>query len=166
MVGISEAAVSKLASSGVITPGDSALQMLGQYVSRLREQAAGRMGDDGSVDLPRERALLAREQRAGIRIKNLVLLKTYAPIEVLSDVLANASQAVVDRLDQIPAALARSCPGLPPEARAAVLEEIDSARNEMVAKAASIAADALDADDQPVDDAEDPDLADDDDTPP
>mgnify|MGYP004702544271 FL=1 len=79
------------------------------YIRHLREIAAGRAAA-GDIDLATERALLARAQREGQEIKNAVSLGTYAPIETLSDVLANAAQAVVDRLEQIPSDLRRVCP--------------------------------------------------------
>ncbi|MBS1188920.1 MAG: hypothetical protein H6R10_712 [Rhodocyclaceae bacterium] len=113
-----------------------------KYIRKLREEAAGRAAG-GDLDLAGERALLARAQREGQEIKNEVARGTYAPIELLSDVLANASQAVVDRMDQIPAALRRVCPDLPQAARDAIMAEIASARNEMVRKTASLVADTL-----------------------
>lgn len=118
------------------------------YVRALREIAAGR-GAIGEIDLATERALLARAQREGQEIKNAVAIGTYAPIELLSDVLSNAAQAVVDRLEQIPADLRRVCPDLPQEVRDAIMSEVASARNEMVRKTASLVADAIDATDQP-----------------
>lgn len=117
-----------------------------RYIRKLREEAAGRAAG-GDLDLAGERALLARAQREGQEIKNEVSRGTYAPIELLSDVLANASQAVVDRLDQIPAALIRVCPDLPQVVRDAVMAEVASARNEMVRKTASLVADSLESGD-------------------
>lgn len=117
-----------------------------RYLRKLREEAAGRAAG-GDLDLAGERALLARAQREGQEIKNNVSRGTYAPIELLSDVLANASQAVVDRLDQIPAALHRVCPDLPQAARDVVMAELASARNEMVRKTASLVADGLEPSD-------------------
>lgn len=122
------------------------------YIRHLREIAAGRAAV-GDIDLATERALLARAQREGQEIKNAVALGTYAPIELLSDVLANAAQAVVDRLEQIPADLRRVCPDLPQAARDAVMAEVASARNEMVRKTASLVADALEPTDEQEPDA-------------
>lgn len=122
-----------------------------RYIRKLREEAAGRAAG-GDLDLAGERALLARAQREGQEIKNHTARGTYAPIELLSDVLANASQAVVDRLDQIPADLRRVCPDLPQAVRDAVMAEIASARNEMVRKTASLVADALESTDIPEED--------------
>lgn len=116
------------------------------YIRALREEAAGR-GAAGDIDLPTERALLARSQREGQEIKNEVARGTYAPIELLTDVLANASQAVVERIDQIPASLRRRCPDLPHESIDAVMAEIGSARNEWIRKTASLVSDSLDESD-------------------
>lgn len=127
------------------------------YIRALREVAAGRAAT-GDIDLATERALLARAQREGQEIKNAVSLGTYAPIELLSDVLANAAQAMVDRLEQIPADLRRVCPDLPQAARDAVMAEVASARNELVRKTASLLADEIDpADVQDEEDAVDSD---------
>lgn len=114
-----------------------------RYLRKLREEAAGRAAQ-GDLDLPTERALLARAQREGQEIKNEVARGTYAAIEALTDALASASQAVVDHLDQIPAGIARICPDLPQPVRDLVMGELARARNEMVRKTASLFADALD----------------------
>lgn len=114
-----------------------------RYLRKLREEAAGRSAQ-GDIDLPTERALLAREQRIGQSIKNEVARGTYAPIEALTDVMASASQAVVDHLDQIPAGIARVCPDLPQAVRDLLMSELARARNEMVRKTASLIADTLD----------------------
>lgn len=146
LVGVSQPAISGCVSRGILTPGASLGKWLVEYCSHLREMAAGR-ATDGSIDLPTERALLARAQREGQEIKNEVARGSYAPIEALTDVLANASQAVVDHLDQIPAGINRVCPDLPQAVRDLLMTEIARARNEMVRKTVSLMADALDAGD-------------------
>ena len=113
-----------------------------RYIRKLREEAAGRAAQ-GDIDLPTERALLARSQRVGQEIKNEIARGTYAPIELLTDVLSNAAQAVVDRLEQIPAGIIRVCPDLPQPVRDLVMTEIAAARNEMARKTASLGADGL-----------------------
>lgn len=143
LIGVSEAAVSKLVTAGVLKSEATGHQWLLDYCQRLREQAAGRLGDGSGADLPYERALLAREQRRGHEIKNAVALGKWAPIEILADVLANASAAIVDRLDQLPAAISRACPDLPAAARDAVMREVASARNEAARKTASLTADMV-----------------------
>lgn len=142
IVGISQPAVSQMMTKEILSPGGTGRQWIAEYCSHLREVAAGR-GANNDIDLAEERAKLARAQREGQEIKNKVARGTYAPIEALTDVLAAASQAVVDRLDQIPAALARVCPDLPVAVRELVMTQIASARNEMVRKTISIFADAL-----------------------
>jgi len=130
------------------------------YIRRLREQAAGRLGGDSEgLDLVQERAALARSQREGQDIKNSVARGTYGPIDLLGDVLANAAQSVVDRFDQIPAALRRVCPDLPQPALNAIMRELSSARNEMVRKTESLMADMLGEGDQPVEDEDPVDLS-------
>ena len=142
LVGISQARVSELLTAGVLTSGATGREWLLQYVGNLREMAAGR-ATDGTIDLPTERALLARAQREGQEIKNEVSRGTYAPIEALTDVLANASQSVVDQLDQIPAGIARVCPDLPQSVRDLLMTTLARARNEMVRKTVSLVSDAL-----------------------
>lgn len=142
IVGVSQPAVSGYVSRGVLSPSASLGQWLIEYCSHLREMAAGR-ATDGSIDLPTERALLARAQREGQTIKNEVARGSYAPIEALTDVLSNASQAVVDHLDQIPAGVNRVCPDLPQSVRDLLMTEVARARNEMVRKTISLVADAL-----------------------
>ena len=106
LVGVSEARVSQLISEGVIVRGDTAQEWLVAYCERLRDQAAGRMGDGvGGLDLVQERAALAREQREGQAIKNAVARKEFAPVGLLADVLGMAASAVVDRFDQLEGAL-------------------------------------------------------------
>lgn len=126
------------------------------YIRRQREVAAGRsaISDDG-LDLVTERAKLTRSQREGQEIKNEVARGTYAPISVLADVLANASQAAVDRFDQIPATIKRVFPDLPSQVTEAIMAELASARNELVSKTASLVSDALDSADMQEDEMSD-----------
>ena len=130
---ISEARVSQLVGEGAVPVGVSGLTMHHAYVGRLREQAAGRMGSEvGGLDLSQERAALAREMRHGHEIKNAVARGTYAPIELLAEVLAAASQAVVERFEQLPGLLKKACPDLTEAARDQVMATIANARNEWV----------------------------------
>jgi phage terminase Nu1 subunit (DNA packaging protein) len=88
--------------------------------------AAGAVG----LDLAQERAMLAREQRISIELKNATLRGEYAPISLLAEVLAAASQAVAERFDHLPGLLRRRCPTLPQAAMNQVLEVIATARND------------------------------------
>jgi phage terminase Nu1 subunit (DNA packaging protein) len=145
---MSERAVREfLVSAGIGHKQSTLSEIRIAYIRRQREVAAGRATAEDGIDLATERALLARSQREGQEIKNEVARGTYAPISLLADVLANASQAVVDRFDQIPAMIKRVCPDLPAPAFEALMGEVASARNEMVAKTASLVADTLDAGD-------------------
>lgn len=113
------------------------------YIRRLREQAAGRLGD-GDMDLVQERAALAKAQRIGQEIKNAVAQAEYAPVGLLADVLAAASAAVVDRFDALPGVLRKACPDLPAEARDAIDKTIASARNEWIRSTVKLAVARLD----------------------
>lgn len=147
LVGVSEAKVSQLVADGVIVRGDTGQQWLHAYCERLREVAAGRQSEEvGGLDLVQERAALARAQREGVQIKNAVLLKEYAAVDLLAKVLATASQAVADRLDAVPAALKRTCPGLPDEARVAVETLLAAARAEWVKATVALVDDSLELD--------------------
>ncbi len=145
LVGVSEARVSQLISEGVIARGDTAHGWLVGYCERLRDQAAGRMGDTMGLDLVQERAALAREQREGQAIKNAVARREYAPVGLLSDVLGMASSAVVDRFDQLEGAMRKACPDLPDEAKTTVQQVIAAARNEWIRATSTLVADTVDA---------------------
>lgn len=146
MIGVSEARVSQLLSDGVLQRGATAAQWLVGYCERLRDQAAGRVGGEvGGLDLVQERAALAREQRIGQAMKNAVARGEYAPVGLLSDVLAAASAGVVDRFEQLDGALKKACPDLPEAARTVVQQIIASARNEWVRATSALVVQHLDA---------------------
>ena len=145
LVGVSEARGSQLISEGVIARGDTAHGWLVGYCERLRDQAAGRMGETMGLDLVQERAALAREQREGQAIKNAVARKEYAPVGLLADVLGMAASAVVDRFDQLEGALRKACPDLPDDAKTTVQSVIAAARNEWIRSTERLVTDGLDA---------------------
>lgn len=158
MIGVSEARVSQLVSEGIIVRGDTAHEWLIGYCERLRDQAAGRAGSEsGGLDLVQERAALAREQRIAQALKNDTARGEYAPIGLLTDVLATAGAAVVDRFEQLDGALRKACPDLPDEARTTIMTVIASARNEWIRSTAQLVDRSLDdllaeqADDDQVD---------------
>ena len=149
LVGVNQSTVSRLLSDGVIRSDSTGLTWIRDYIARLREQAAGRMSQDGDgLDLVQERAALAREQRISMEIKNAVARGEYAPISLLSEVLALASQAVVERFEQLPGALRKVCPDLPEAARDQVLATIADARNQWVRETISLAKQNLLPDDE------------------
>ena len=158
MIGVSEARVSQMVSDGVIEKGATAHAWLLAYCERLRDQAAGRFGESGGLDLVQERAALAREQRIGQAIKNGVARKEFGPVGLLADVLGMASSAVVDRFDHLDGVLAKSCPNMPDEAKTAVLTVIADARNEWIKSTARLVDAAID--EMIADAADDKDVAD------
>jgi phage terminase Nu1 subunit (DNA packaging protein) len=153
LVGVSQQAVSEFIKSAALGPGVSAGEMLLAYCARLREMAAGRQSDAGGLDLIQERAALAREQRIGHEIKNAVARREFASIALLAETLAAASQAVVERFDQLPSALKKACPDLPEAARDQVMSAIAAARNEWVEQTMSLIAEHLEPTAEGEDDA-------------
>ena len=144
MVGVSEASISKRVSDGVLIRGECVHAWLIGYCEHLRDQAAGRLGETLGLDLVQERAGLARAQREAQELKNAVARGEYAPIGILADVLALASSAIVDRLDQLEGQLRKACPDLPEEARMVILRVIADARNEWIRSTSKLVADSLD----------------------
>jgi phage terminase Nu1 subunit (DNA packaging protein) len=157
LVGMSQQAVSDFYKNSALGPGVPAGDTLIAYCERLREVAAGRASADlGGLDLVQERAALAREQRLGYEIKNAVARGEYGPIALLSEVLAMASQAVVERFEQLPAMLKKACPEMSDSARDQVMAAIVSARNEWVAHTSELVVrkvDEMDAEAEEVVDA-------------
>jgi len=156
-VGISEARVSQLMAEGVLTRGESGHEWLVAYCERMRDIAAGRASSEtGGLDLVQERAALAREQRLGIAIKNAVARGEYAPISLLAEVLATASQSVSERFEQLPGLLRKVCPELPDAARDQVMSAIADARNQWVRATARLVAEAVTPPDDDLEEEGDP----------
>lgn len=130
MVGISQPAVSDLIKRQVIYEGGALGDWLKSYCSHLREQAAGRIGNSvGDLDLVTERARLAKEQADKIAMANAVMRKEYAPVVVLSQVLADAGRQIASILETIPVNLKRRSKGLTSQDLEYLQQEIVSARN-------------------------------------
>lgn len=145
MIGVSEARVSQMMSEGVIARGETAHQWLLAYSERLRDQAAGRMGDTaGGLDPAQESAALKRSQREGQEIKNAVARGEFAPAGLLADVLGMASGSVVDRFDQLEGTLRKACPEISDEVMGAVLGVVTSARNEWIRSTARLVDEYID----------------------
>lgn len=135
LVGVTQQAVSEMVGAGYLVREETGRAWLLAYCKRLRDKAAGR--DNDSV-LTQERALLAREQREAVRLKNAVARGEYAPISALAEVLASASQSVAERFEALPALLRTVCPDLPDAARMAIENALADARNEWVRGTASL----------------------------
>ena len=160
LFGITQQAVSVWFTEGRIPRGATWLEVLRIIYVTYREQAAGRMGAEvGGLDLAQERAALAREQRIGLEIKNAALRGEYAPIALLAEVLATASQAVAERFDHLPGTIKKACPSITEEDREQLLAVVAAARNEWVRATAQLVAASVTSTD---DDEPELDLGDDD----
>ena len=154
VVGVTQPAISAAMTEGKIPTTGTLGELVQAYCHRLREQAAGRMGGEGGLDLVQERAGLARSQRISQDMKNDIARGEYAPVGLLADVLGMASSAVVDRFDQLEGALRKACPTLPDDAKATVMQVIVSARNEWIRSTSKLVNDTIDAmEDEPAPEA-------------
>lgn len=142
LVGVSQQSISRWVGKGVLEPNGSALEWLQAYTARLREESAGR-DEDG--DLARERAALARAQGRGQEIRNARELGQFAPRALLEDVLRLVSEAVAERMVDLPARVFEACPGLPDAARAVIERTAAAARAEWLRSTASLSEIDLDA---------------------
>lgn len=146
IVGVSKQAINALVQEGKLPECKTTGEMIAAYCERLRDQAAGRLGDvPGGLDLVQERAALAREQRIAQKLKNDVASGEYAPIGLLSDVLGMASSAVVDRMDQMEGTLRKSCPGIDDDVMTIVLRVMANARNEWIRATCKLISESLEA---------------------
>ncbi|TWO71906.1 hypothetical protein FN976_07905 [Caenimonas sedimenti] len=145
LVGVSQQAVSEFVKAAALGPSAAAGDMLVAYCERLREMAAGRLGESGGLDLVQERAALARSQRIGQDQKNAVASGEFAPVGLLADVLGMAGGSVVERFEQLEAALRKACPDLPDEAKITIATVIAAARNEWIRTTAKLVTTRLDA---------------------
>lgn len=132
-------------TEGKIPQSGTVGELILAYCERLRDQAAGRLGEGGGLDLVQERAALARSQRISQDMKNDIARGEYAPVGLLADVLGMASSAVVDRLEQLEGALRKACPTLPDDAKATVMQVVASARNEWIRSTSKLVNEAVDA---------------------
>lgn len=132
-------------TEGKIPQSGTVGELILAYCERLRDQAAGRLGEGGGLDLVQERAALARSQRISQDMKNDIARGEYAPVGLLADVLGMASSAVVDRFEQLEGALRKACPTLPDDAKATVMQVVASARNEWIRSTSKLVNEAVDA---------------------
>lgn len=137
IAGISQPAVSGLLGRGILVRGGTALQWMRAYARHLEEAAFQRQGE-GALDLPQERAALAREQRTGIALKNQLLRQEFAPVAQLESILEIVRESVRERFDELPATVQRLCPELPFEARSLVMDAIANARGVWLRQTAAL----------------------------
>lgn len=153
IAGISQPAVSGLLARGVLVRGGTALQWIRAYARHLEEAASQRQGD-GALDLPQERAALAREQRTGIALKNQSLRQEFAPVAQLESILEIVRESVREQFDELPAMIQRLCPELPVEVRSVVMDAIANARGVWLRQTAALK-DVAKIDPEDDDDADD-----------
>mgnify|MGYP000904718456 CR=1 FL=1 len=128
MIGVSQPAVSKMLTDGVLSGSASVGVWLREYSSHMREMAAGRAAA-GDLDLATERAGLARAQREKIEMQNQVTRKELAPSYLLEEILAKAGTKAAAILDTIPGMIKRRVPSLTADDVAAIAREVAKARN-------------------------------------
>lgn len=155
IVGVTQQNISALMVEAKLPPAGSIGDLVHAYCHRLREQAAGRMGSEvGGLDLSQERAALAKTMREGHELKNAVTRGAYAPVTLLTEVLATASQSVSERFEQLPGQLKKACPDLPDAAREQIMVTIAGARNEWLRATLELMTKKLAADDDGLDDSD------------
>ena len=141
-MGVTQPAISAMMADRRLPQNGTWLELIRAYVGQLRKTAAG-PGEEVS-ELARQKTLLIKAQTEAQDLKNAVARGEYAPIGILADVLALASSAIVDRLDQLEGQLRKACPDLPEEARTVILRVIADARNEWIRSTSKLVADSLD----------------------
>ncbi|MBP7441035.1 MAG: hypothetical protein KA899_12880 [Acidovorax sp.] len=141
-MGVTQPAISAMMADRRLPQNGTWLELIRAYVGQLRKTAAGR-GEEVS-ELARQKTLLIKAQTEAQDLKNSVARGEYAPIGILADVLALASSAIVDRLDQLEGQLRKAYPDLPEEARMVILRVIADARNEWIRSTSKLVADSLD----------------------
>ena len=149
LVGVSQQAVSDLMTRKVIGDGQTLGQWLLAYCSHLREVARARGAD---TSLAHQRAKQARVSRERNELQLAKDRRRYAPVEVLSLVCAHVGQSVAAVLDDLPADIDTTCPGLTPAAREFIRATVDKAR--LATSSVSLA----DFEDPFADESEDPDV--------
>lgn len=143
LIGVSQQAVSDLARRGVLAEGETAAEWLLAYCDHLREVAAGRGGEDG-INLVKERALLAREQRIAKAMQNAERRGELAPVAVLEQVLASTGAKIGKILATIKGEIRRRFPQLTSSDLAAV----DAIVGKAMAQAAGLSLAALQAEEE------------------
>lgn len=149
LVGVSQQAIGSLVGRGILDTSVPGLQVLQTYCSHLREQAAGRAAG-GDLDLAKERAGLAKEQRERIAMQNAVTRGELAPVALLEEVLSKAGAKIAGTLDAIPGAVKRRVPSLSSDEIKNIASEIARVRNIVAAMSlADLREDEGGGDDEP-----------------
>lgn len=134
-VGISQQAVSARIADGILAEGAPYADWILAYCTHLRDIASGR---DMTGELTAARIRKTTEEADAVALANAKARREYAPIAAVEETLSLASVAVVARFEQLDGLIAQAAPDLPDTVRQAVLNTINSARNEWVRMTASI----------------------------
>ena len=126
LVGITQQAVSDLASRGVLKPNTAGGGWLLAYCQHLREQAAGRAGELASAS-----AALKRSQREEVELRLAIKRRQFAPVAVLQVVVARGARRAEAVLATIVPNVRRRWPDIKAEHLAVIEAEIVRARNEV-----------------------------------
>lgn len=133
-IGVVQRRFFEFLDKGVITrkgrEGYSLAEVREEYHKHLREMAAGR--GDGHIDLPVERALLAREQNESIKLRNAIARAEYVSVVEVRRQLETCFGIIRERLLSIPGKIADSLANRTREEIEPVLvDEVTEALNEL-----------------------------------
>jgi terminase small subunit / prophage DNA-packing protein len=107
-IGVTQRRFFELLDKGVINragkEGYTLSEVRAQYIRHLREIAAGR--GDGYIDLPVERALLARQQTESAALRNAIMRSEYVLVEEVHRQVENEHATIRERLVSIPGKMA------------------------------------------------------------
>lgn len=114
---VDERTIRKLASDGIVVKGGPrGAYVLGpsiqNYVVHLREQAAGRLGRDETIDPAKENALFKREQRRNYALKNAILEGSAIPIDKIEPAWAIVARTVLSAMLAVPGKVRMRLPHL------------------------------------------------------
>lgn len=115
LLALSDRSVRDLAERGIIERSEPGRYLVSQavpaYVRHLRQVAAGRSADDTEdLNLAKERALLAREQREAQALKNQVTRQEVLPRKEVFDRWAAILRNVSARLRSVPSRVRQQRP--------------------------------------------------------
>lgn len=128
MIGVSQPAVSKMLTDGVLSGSASVGVWLREYSSHMREMAAGRAAA-GDLVLHLDLLALGACQPCPLGRQIQVTRKELAPSYLLEEILAKAGTKAAAILDTIPGMIKRRVPSLTADDVAAIAREVAKARN-------------------------------------
>lgn len=145
LVGIGQPAVSGLLADGIIQAGETLGGWHHDYITNLREQAAGR-GADGELAANRAKESYTRNQLLESRLAER--RREVAPVNIIEQVLAHVGSQIRGTLEPLHIILKMRCPQLTADDIKIIETEVSTACN--LAVSTSIASlSAMDDDTQP-----------------